>query len=308
MSTKAPVLVTGATSFIGLKLCSRLVREQNSVVAVCRPDSARLGLLEQNPLVRTVYADMSDYSQLDSMVGEACSTLFALAWNGTRGHSRDDDALQASNLEHSLDALRCALNLGCTTIISAGSQAEYGLHAGPVSEQTICKPVTAYGKNKLKFFERALELCPADVAFREPRFFSLYGKEDSQQTMLISILSKMLRNLPCQLTLCVQSWDFLHIDDAIEGLLALMQADCQSGAYNFGSGQAQSLRAFIEQMLTLSGSSSQLEFGAVDFPSSGMVNVNPSIDKMRKQCAWSPKISFEEGISDIIVHLKRSLA
>lgn len=52
----------------------------------------------------------------------------------------------------------------------------------------------------------------------EPRFFSLYGPYDFEGTLVMSTLKKLMGNEPCDLTKCIQQWDFLYIDDAIEAL------------------------------------------------------------------------------------------
>lgn len=57
----------------------------------------------------------------------------------------------------------------------------------------------------------------------EPRFFSLYGPNDYEGTMIISVLKKMLKDLSCDLTECIQIWDFLYIDDAIDALVILIE-------------------------------------------------------------------------------------
>ena len=46
-----------------------------------------------------------------------------------------------------------------------------------VRETAECHPNTEYGKAKLKFYNETAKLCEsAGVKYREPRFFSLYGR------------------------------------------------------------------------------------------------------------------------------------
>ena len=93
-------------------------------------------------------------------------------------------------------------------------------------------------------------------------------------------------------------WDFLYIDDAIDGLVKLVEDDVPEGIYNFGSGYSAPLKEFVERMKETTNSDSELRYGAIPYPSTGIVNVNPEVKKLMK-CGWIPKIEFEEGIKRI---------
>ena len=212
-----------------------------------------------------------------------------------------DKARQEKNLEDSLAGIRSVLNVGCGRIVLAGSQAEYGPHAEQITEKTQCRPNTEYGKYKLALYERTVELCQTtDTLVKEPRFFSLYGPGDDSRTMIMSILDKMQRNEPCPLTLGIQMWDFLHIKDAVEGIARLCEADCADGVYNFGSGDVRRLRSYIEEMAVITGTKSELQFGAVPYPETGMVSIWPDISKLKRELRWEPCVTFQEGIRSIL--------
>lgn len=76
----------------------------------------------------------------------------------------------------------------------------------------------------------------------EPRFYSLYGPKDFGGALINSTLKKMVDNKFCDLTECVQLWDFLYIDDAIDGLTRLIENGVADGVYNFVSGYSAPLK------------------------------------------------------------------
>ena len=117
--------------------------------------------------------------------------------------------------------------------------------------------------------------------------------------MIVSMLKKMLKNEPCALTECKQMWDFLYIDDAISGLIKLIEDKKAYGVYNFGSGESFQLKYYIEVMYEITKSKSKLNYGDVPYPVTGMVNIDPCVDKL-KSIGWKPKTSFEEGIKVMI--------
>lgn len=301
------IIVTGATSFIGRNLVAALVKE-NRVIAVIRQNSKKKNFLPVDKNLQYFEIDMDNYKCLASLLRgqKPIDTFVHLAWGGTRGKMRDDSYIQEKNLKASLEALRCTEELGVKMFITAGSQAEYGpwKEKEKLNENVIPHPNTEYGKAKLAFYESAIKKCKeSGIKFIEPRFFSLYGAGDYEGTMVISMLKNMLNNNPCNLTKSIQTWDFLYIDDAISGIMNLLKENVETGIYNFGSGESHPLKWYVEKMAAITGTKSELNFGVVPYPETGMVNVNPDVHKLMAT-GWKPQVSFEEGIQAIVKSLK----
>lgn len=294
------IAIAGASSFIGRHLLDKCIRDGLEAVAIVREQSkCKLNTLQLTN-VTLVKCDMDDYNILADKVGFV-DCLIYLTWNGTRGADRNDGVLQRQNFEIGLSTIKKFVDKGCKIIILAGSQAEYGLCVGKekIVETAVASPNTEYGKYKLKLYEEVKKyITGKNVRLIEPRFFSLYGTDDYEGTMVISTLKKMLNNEPCDLTECIQTWDFLHIDDAVEGLIKLMKSNTAEGIYNFGSGESFELKHFVEIMYKITGSKSKLNFGVIPYPETGMVNVNPCVEKL-KGLGWKPKVGFEDGIKRI---------
>lgn len=302
------IVISGATSMIGAALTNKLIDNNHDVVAVVRPNSKKIEALHKKTNLSIVECNMEDYAELSNLVEGKVDVAVSTAWNGTRGAVRNDKNLQEDNYKNSISFLEAMISKGCKKFLTAGSQAEYGLwtRKEKLKEDEIPNPNTEYGKYKLKFYEHAKEYCrSSECKLIEPRFFSLYGPKDYEGTLVISTLKKMLENKPCELTECIQLWDFLYIDDAIEGLVKLIEDDVPEGIYNFGSGYSAPLKEFVEQMKEITNSNSELRCGAIPYPATGIVNVNPEVKKLMK-CGWIPKIEFEEGIKRICECLKVS--
>lgn len=287
---------------IGQKLCEKLLKRGHSVVAVVRRNSDKGKNLPMSEKIEIVYKDMESYETLSESIQGRLDVAILLAWNGTRGSQRSDKEVQAMNLQYNMNAVKQVLKLGCTKVMSAGSQAEYGpwYEEEKQTEDICAKPNTEYGKYKLKFYEDASAYCRKnEVTFVEPRFFSLFGPSDYEGTLVMSLLKKMTHNEVCQMTEGKQMWDFLYIDDAIEALFFLIEKDDVEGIYNLGYGEAFPLKDFIQKMYQITNSRSELQYGSVPYPSSGMVSINPSVVKL-KRLGWYPKVTFEEGIRTIL--------
>lgn len=298
----AKIIITAANSFIGRRLCKVLTDAGHFVYAVVRNYFTDKKMFDECQNLTLVYSDMDEYGKLYEKIDCSCDIGIALAWNGTRGKERDDQPLQEKNCRNSVSSVHSFIRKGCHIIMTAGSQAEYGPRntTEKVQETDVCNPNTEYGRYKLKFFQQASRICESHrVRLIEPRFFSLYGPDDSDKTMIVSIIRNMLRNAPCELTLCIQMWDFLYIDDAVEALFKLLQSESAEGVYNLGSGISRQLKDYIDIMKNITGSKSTLLYGAVAYPVTGIVHTNPSIMRLRETIDWEPKVSFEEGIQRV---------
>lgn len=298
------VLITGATSFIGRHLIKNLLNEYQ-IIAVVRPKSKKASMLPESSNLIKVELDMNEYNRISEKINENIDVFIHLAWAGTRGKERNDINLQEKNYFCSIMALKCAVDLNTKTFISAGSQAEYGLWTKEykLSEKEISKPNTEYGKFKLKFYNKAIGICKENnIRFIEPRFFSLYGPGDFEGTMVISILKKMLLGMECDLTKGIQKWDFLYINDAVLGIKQLIENRKASGIYNFGYGESHLLKDYIRKMYEITKSTSKLNWGIIPYPKTGIVNIDPCVDKL-KSIGWTPKITFDKGIEKIIKSL-----
>lgn len=291
------VLVTGATSMIGSALINELIRK----------NCEKLSELPNNDHVEIIECNMSDFGKLNELISGNIDIAFAGAWSGTRGVLRNDVELQADNLKWNIELLNSVINMGCTKFLTAGSQAEYGLwnKKEKITEEIETKPINEYGINKLKFYEYAVKYCTEhNCKLIEPRFFSLYGPKDLSGTLIISTLEKLLKNEICDLTECVQIWDFMYIDDAVKALCMLIENPDSGGIYNFGSGYSAPLTEYIYKMKEITNSSSILNFGAIPYPKEVIVNVNPDVTRLHN-LGWNCEISFERGIMEIINYMNK---
>lgn len=294
------IMITGATSMIGWALTQKLVEQGHEVVAVVRRETDELKALQETGRVEVIRCDMSEYGSALGRIDGTIDAAALLAWNGTRGATRMDAEQQQKNLEYSLAAVRLVLEAGCKRIVTAGSQAEYGPHTEQITEETLCTPNTEYGKAKLAFYQQADKLCTeAGATCIEPRFFSLYGPGDYEGTLVMSMLKKMRKGEPCDMTECTQQWDYLYIDDAVAAVALLLTDRGAKGVYNIGSGDNHPLRYYVEEMHKISRSKSALCFGKVPYTAAGKVDLNPSVNKLMA-LDWRPKMSFTSGIMRII--------
>ena len=143
------VIISGATSSIGIALCEECVTNGIGVVAIIRPESSKCSLIPKSNLIEIVESELSDYDSINSE-GIHADAFFHLAWASTDGAAaRDNTYDQADNNQATLKAVELAKCCNCKVFVGAGSQAEYGRTDEVLTGDTACNPETAYGMTKL---------------------------------------------------------------------------------------------------------------------------------------------------------------
>ncbi|MGZ5555781.1 MAG: NAD-dependent epimerase/dehydratase family protein [Candidatus Aminicenantales bacterium] len=170
-------LVTGASGFIGRRLASTLARRGHDVVCLVRRTS-RTACLEGLP-VKLVVGDLRDPASLDAAVAGR-DWVFHLA--GVVQAARES-AFEAANVEgtrHLVEAcLRRAPGLERFVLVSSIAAAGPSAADRPGTEEDEPRPVTAYGRSKLRAEGIVLEAAhrlPATI-IRPPNVLGPGSKE-----------------------------------------------------------------------------------------------------------------------------------
>lgn len=296
------VVITGATSFIGVHLINECIKNNCNIFAVVRPHSKNLARIPDHKLVNVIELDKNEIEKItDKVSNRKIDMFYHLAWEGTRVPYRDDPKIQENNYLCAIKAINAAKVLGCNTFIGTGSQAEYGLCSGKVDENYPKNPHTEYGKYKLKAYDELMKIAQKNnMKYIWIRIFSAYGVLDYENTLIMSCLKKMVNNEPIPMTECIQKWNYINVEDVAKILYLFSEKDCENGAYNIASDDYRQLSEFVKEMKKICNSKSQLQFGAIPYNSEGIRNLEPVVDKVKKNLRYNFTISFEEGIRKIL--------
>ncbi|MFW6679547.1 NAD-dependent epimerase/dehydratase family protein [Lacrimispora sp. AGF001] len=302
------VVVTGATSFLGRAVANRLLKQGSRVYAVVRPGSENLRYLpsDQDGLV-IIERELGELDTLDQVIHEPCQAFYHFGWDGSGSENRMKREVQQKNVVDALKALEGARRLGCSRFLFSGSQAEYGIHKGALSEETDCSPVSEYGKAKLDFLKQATEKTNqwqqegiSSMEYIHARIFSVYGPGDHPWSLVESCLRAFTRGEYISLGECTQMWNFLYLEDCVRALILLMEQEKESvsGIYNVAAPEEETkpLREYIRQMYETMGYHGSYSYGRRRPNAEGLANLIPDISKLEKNTGFSPLVSFSEGV------------
>lgn len=300
------VLLTGATGFVGRHCVAALQERGYEVIGVTsRSASARNGFRDVDWRV----ADLLDERQIEPLLDDTRPThLLHLAWNvqpGAFWNSPENPRW----LTASQHLLRSFQTCAGERVVVAGTCAEYEEVSGEYHElHTPTRPRTIYGKCK-----HALHLyldCLADLTRLSAawgRLFFLYGPHGPPEKFPQTVLASVVRGAPALCSHGRQLRDFLHIADAADALVALLDSPV-TGAVNVGSGRPQRLGRIAETLAARCGRADLLKLGAIAARPDEPPVMVADTTRLREEVGWAPRIDDERGLEELADWWQRSNA
>ena len=293
--------ITGASSFIGVELCRYLSDHGHQVIAMSRRENEQLNDIAKNGNLQVYYADMQNL--MERSIDVKADVFVNLAWAGALLGQRDNQELQEGNISFSLECVKLSRRMGCQLYVDAGSQAEYGIVQGVITEDIPCNPVSAYGKAKFQMYRESCDMTQRlGLKYIHLRILSAYGENDHPNTLIISSLKKLKNNEPIEMRSGGQKWNYVYVKDAARqiaelSLHAVNDKDFHQEVYNIASNDTRKLQDFIIAVKEITGSSSELIFGGYN-PEKD-VNLNPDTKKTTAIVKPLTNITFEEVIKSM---------
>lgn len=296
------IVVTGATSMIGVALIEEAIRNQCKVLAIVRENSKRMQRLPKSALIQVVHADLDSLLTIEELE-ESYDVFYHFAWDYTGKADRDNPVLQEQNIRYTLDAVELAKRLGCKKFIGAGSQAEYGKVDGVISKDTPLNPLIAYGMAKNAAGHLSAKLCEQyGIIHIWGRIFSIYGKYDNEGTMLNYAIDKFLNHEAAMFSAGTQMWDYLYESDAGKMFYLFGKKVSENTTLMVANGKSMPLKWYIEEL----GKNFETEKKCVYAANTGKPEISLEVDMSETEAAiqYIPEMKFSEGIKEVISYRK----
>ena len=225
-------IVTGGSGFIGSALVRQLMEGGWDVVSVDRHPAAVSG-------VAAVQMDVAEKDALTGLVTPG-TTIFHLAASADVAASVHDPRYDLTNTFEALfEVLETARAIGCRVIFPSTASVFDVSEQLPLTERAFPRPTSPYGAAKLAgeaycyAYHRSYG---TDV--RVARMFSVYGV-GMRRFAIHDLIRKVQRN-PRELEILgdgMQIRDYLYVDDAVRGLVAVATRGAAGDDYNVASGE-----------------------------------------------------------------------
>ena len=296
------IVITGATSFIGLALLRQIKNEGNEAVAVIRPSSSRRSLIDKDvTLVECPLGELASDRELMAAAGD-CDIFIHLGWSADFENARYNPEGQKQNIRYELDAVEAAMRLHAKRFLAPGSQAEVGVVDKPINEFTKENPLNAYAESKCEARRLAYEKARAEgIPFYWPRILSGYGPHDRDKTLISSCIRAVKEKAVIDMSGCEQIWDYVHVYDLAAALLCVARAGKENTPYPIASGEGRVMKEYIETIARLGSHPALLDgIGKRPYADKEPMYLVGDITGLNKDTGYKPAVTFENGISELL--------
>jgi UDP-glucose 4-epimerase len=281
-------LVTGASGFIGSRLCVRLLEQGADVHGVSRTERT-------SPHIRWRTTNVCDAEASVALIREVRPDFIFHLASHVSG-SRDLDAVLPTlraNFLSTVNLLLAAAEVGCKRVVLAGSLEEpdgVDLEPVPVSPYAAAKfAAAAYGRMFHTLY---------GVPVVTLRIFMVYGPGQGDTTKLVPhVITTLLRGEPPELSSGTRPVDWVYVDDVVEALIASATTAAVVGeTVDVGSGILTPIRAVVEEIVRAMRPSVEPRFGALPDRPNERIRV-ADVDRTHDLLGWTPRTSLDRGLA-----------
>jgi nucleoside-diphosphate-sugar epimerase len=290
------MLVTGGAGFIGSHLCEGLLGRGYQVRVL---DSLVYGKREWVPAATEfIEGDIRDPAAC-RRAAAGMDGVFHCAAMSRSGPSQDQiDVCTQSNITGTQNMLLAARDARVKRFIYSGSSTYYGNRTPPHRESDPPDLLNIYGLTKqvgeqyCLLFDKGFDL-PSLVL----RYFNVYGPRQPETGAYALVLGIFLRRHADGQVLEIhgdgaQRRDFIHVRDVVAANIAACESPLRGEVFNVGSGTSISVKELADMI-----SPNQIHTAARKNDSEATL---ADISKIQAALGWSPKISFAEGLKELL--------
>ncbi len=325
------ILVTGGAGMIGSNLVRRLAGEGLRVTVVDdfsrgHPDNLRRSdgswLIDRERSLHKL--DLSVPGALDGLLGDV-DHVFHLAdvvagigfvFANERAIFRQNMLIN-SNVVASVGrfpALKSYIYVGTACSFPAARQT--GPDAAPLREEELypAAPESAYGWSKLMGqYEAELLQKETGIPVGLPMLHNVYGTPSDLSRERSQVLPALVRRAIEWPRGAFTVWGtgrqgraFVHVEDVVDGLLAVMERGLGHGPIQLGPDHCTTIREAAETVVRVSGKPIEIRYDPTK--PEGDLGRCADYSKARELLGWRPKVDFETGIAALYGWAEQRLA
>jgi len=296
-------IVTGGAGFIGSHLVDRLVDMGQDVVVLDNFSSGRHANLEHlGNRVQIVECDLATDGEW-SNVFPGVSWVFHLAAQADIVPSINfPKEYFHSNVTATTNVLCASKSAQVERFIYAASSSCYGIpQVYPTPEATSFDPKYPYALTKLLGEQLALHWSQVyGLPALAMRLFNVYGTRSRTSGAYGAVFGVFLAQKLAGKPFTVvgdgeQARDFTFVTDVVQAMVMAAESRCSGKAYNVGSGEMVTVNRVVE---LLGGAKVEVPKrpGEPD-------RTWADISQIRADIGWTPKLSIEEGVEELLRHI-----
>jgi UDP-glucose 4-epimerase len=293
------LLVTGASGFIGTRLCRRAAEEGAVVHAVSRRPQG------ESDGVRWERGDLTDEAAAGEIVRRVQPDIVVHLASEVSG-GRDLELvlpMMRANLVATVNVMLACAEAGCARLVLAGSMEEPDVG----DPDAVAQSPYAVAKSGALAYARHLHALH-DLPVVHLRVFMVYGPGQLDMRKFVPyVTASLLRGIEPELTSGDRLIDWVYVDDVVEAfLLAAVTPGAEGRSLDIGSGELVSARALASRLHELIGGDVGPAFGRI--PDRKLERVRRADPGAAGEAiGWRPRTSLDAGLERTVDFYRSNL-
>jgi nucleoside-diphosphate-sugar epimerase len=300
------VFITGITGFLGSNIAGYLVNNGHTIAATYRGSSSKSLCADFEDKITWILQDDSNWAEKATAFNP--DIIIHGAWLGVGHLDRNVWDTQLENISFIKEILLIAKNAGTQKFIALGSQAEYGVFDGCVTEDHPVNPTEAYGAVKVICTELVKQFCGAHkIDWFWLRLFSFFGKGESDKWLIPTLVKKLLTIDHMDLTPGEQKYAYLYVEDLGRAINNIITVSGWSGIYNISGKYPVSLKNLITSIRDQINPAFKLNFSKLDYRKGQAMHMQGDVTKFVAQFGEFEVSDFKSSLALTVEAIKRKI-
>jgi nucleoside-diphosphate-sugar epimerase/glycosyltransferase involved in cell wall biosynthesis len=303
-SLKGPILITGASGFIGANLFKKIAAVRNDVYAVVQSQKGwRLSDTSDDVVIAV---DINDYASTKNMIDKVLpQTLFDCVAYGAYSFEEDNSLIYQTNFLSIVNLVRLLSAYPFTAYIHAGSSSEYGTNCSAPSESSVCQPNSPYAVSKvaintyLRFMGRHHGFPCINL-----RLYSVYGPLEDTSRLFPNLIRQALSGRLPPFVDPLTSRDFIYVDDVCDAFIlaaAKINPNLYGESFNIGTGIQTTIAELADVAKRVFNIEELPQFGKMQGRAWDLKNWYANPNKAAELLDWRPTVKVEDGLRKMAV-------
>ncbi len=304
------IIVTGGLGFLGINFCKYLLSFNNEVIVIDRLDLSSEDHYRKlcSLGIKCIDHDIIEPIEVDGKIDQIYHLASRASPDDYQKYPIDTALTNSIGTKNMLDLARRNNSRLLYTSSSeiygnpqVNSQKEdYFGNVNPVGIRSCYAESKRFGEALLIAYHRTFK---TDIKI--VRIFNAYGPgmRPDDGRVISNFINQALKNAPVTIYgNGTQTRSFCYIDDIIEGICRMMNAESFIGPVNIGNPYNISIKKLSNMIIKLTDSTSKIAY--LELPKDDPIRRSPDITLARLRLNWEPKTSLTDGLKKTIKYYK----
>lgn len=301
---RGPILVTGASGFVGSNLFRLIAAIRGDVFAVVQRERnwRLIDVGEQ----QVIAADINDENAVKNLVESIVpQTVFDCVAYGAYSFEKDASLIYETNFLSTVRLVGLLSKRPFSAYVHAGSSSEYGNNSSAPTENAVCDPNSDYAVSKVAT-QNYLQYMGKHKQFPcvNLRLYSVYGPLEDTSRLMPNLVREALSGKLPPLVNPEISRDFVYVDDVCEAFIlaaAKMNPSMFGESINIGSGIKTTIGTLVDKASAIFAITEEPRYNSMEGRSWDLQDWYSNSEKAKQVLDWQATTPLEQGLRNMAV-------